>query len=236
MVRIYTLYSNFKNTKDGKIKALEKIYSEAIFLLSYPFKSLRTPELYSNDNEYVQKSVRRKIKDYQLELDNYWSYYCKEPYPDLKELSPSVRKELTLIIEKEYDDFMEQSYIPEHRIFSPAFYISDEIVNEKLQHIYLNISKHKSSYDKVIRELVIEALDNPPQEVKAKYEYQLSHDPTYFEHNQPSFADPYWKLLLNIRKQYEKYTTSIARRLSDFVFMKLIRIKHFFSIQRWKTT
>lgn len=222
---VYAFYLNHRNRRREKIQALENIYSEARYLIDYPVRKNNSDESYHNENEYIEKAVRRKINDFRHEVDNYWSYYNQTFYPDLEELPDSEKQKLIPIIEKEIEEYMNSSMVPDPFVLSPVYYIDDRKVKDSINHICNYTNKHRSSFDKKIQELAEQCLDHPVDEVKKKYAYQLEYDKDYFKYNEPLFLDPYRKLIITIRNTYERYSTGFLLKIIDKTSFKLLIIK-----------
>jgi len=218
---IYTNISNKKNRQLNEWQILAEIYDDVLFLLSYPLKYKKDEYEYTNSNKTIEAIVNRKIKDYDLEIDQYWSYYLTE-FPELKGMDKNEKERLGKVIKREYDNAMECRQSLSFLILSPAYYSDNEDVYSKLIHVQKHVTKNAKHLPKQITDLALETIQHDSKIIMMKYKAQLEYDDRYFMNNKPLFTDPYRLFILSLRRRhdwlilnrYEK-AKEIARQLRN---------------------
>jgi hypothetical protein len=233
---IYTNISNRKNKHINEWQLLAEIYDDIIFLLGFPLKDKEHKAKYQNENKIIEDIVRRKISDFELQVDQYWSYWHKD-YPELAGMDKESKEKIKIIIDEEYENAMTDRQSILNMIISPAYYSDNENVYTKLINTQKHILRNSKFFPKRIMDLVHETINNDPIDVMMKYKAQLKYDETYFMHNEPTFADPYRMFLITLRRRHDWLILNNFEKIKELIRqISISKGKAIFSKDKWLYT
>lgn len=232
----YTFFSNRKNKNLNELKSLADIYKNVIQLLKTPGRIRNESFCYTNGDKIVEAIVNRRIKEFDDELDTYWSYYNKK-YPELQDLSEEEQKVILEKVDAEYQKAMDERISFKGLILSPAFYCDQVDVYKQLLDMSSYLATNSFIFCKIIRNQIERIIEIDPREIMSKYKTQLEHDSEYFNHNPVLFEDPYRYMLILLRRRYEWLSMSFFERLIEkFRQVRYSKGKDLFRKNKWITT
>jgi hypothetical protein len=225
------LIEHRNNRKLVRVQAYEEIYNDACFLLEFPLhKRDRDAKRiqYVNKDPELQKAVRSFLALHWM--DQYWSHQKYVPSTITDE---EQRRSFIKLVFSEANNFRNNliSYASDFSVpeLSPAFHIDEPEVSEHLEYIIRYVGKHLSSFSRPIRRHWESARFVSPIEVKNKYERATKVCPGYFEHNARDFEDPFYDLLVSIRREYRDITKNRKEAIVEASHMRYLRMKYVFA-------
>jgi hypothetical protein len=87
-------------------------------------------------------------------------------------------------------------------------WMEEDDVRLRMQKVHEEVGRQLSRFSHKIREHWQSASFQSPQEVREQYQRAMRVCPNFFRHNERDFKDPYLDLLVCIRQEYRRLSTS----------------------------
>lgn len=215
------------NTKKKKsvLDAYERVYTDAMFILLHPLNCRKEKSLnkeYSNFDPELEKSVRDYLNSHFLSR-LFDTVHSNTPN-NIKDETEKLKyfKKVYEEAEKFENEIMNEQLKLDIPSLSPVYYFDNDDIMLRFKNIIECIGKSLSLFSSNVQKFWSDTLTSNPDQVRKDYKLALEVCPNFFIHNSRDFSDPYYDLLVNIKKDYNKLT---QKRFESFGWELKIYIK-----------
>jgi hypothetical protein len=189
--------------------------------------------LYCNDDLELQAAVRAYIDAHWME--SMWSNPVFIP-PRITD--EAERLQFMHLVSEEAQKHQNETFHYSIALctseLSPVYHLEDKEVEKRLARLIKHVGGNLSYFSDDIRRSWETVKFQEPTEVKALYEQALRVCEHYFEHNPRDFADPFYDLPEEVRREYRV----LMQRRTEIIRLKLqkwyARLRHPIRYWRWR--
>lgn len=220
------IWERRNNRTRRKIDVYEEIFEDVCFILEVPLhkrRDLLKENEYINADNDIQEGVRKYINSHWMEQMWGAKKFIPSHLTTEKEKHAFIRKVIDEAhnYQDKISSYVLDISIPEQ---SPVYYIDESHIKRRFEKITNHVGHNLSYFSDNVKDSWERIRFYEASEIKNQYEKALKICSNFFEQNPRDFDDPFYDLLVDIRKEYR----SLTRKKLEIVSWQIYKFRLLF--------